>query len=282
MAENNKEQTMGCKVHRMLMFYIPFLYAIETRFLKRSKLGVIVWATEYLIPLFLTLFLVATSVENGWYWLIATMAVYNFYEIGYIQNDCETIKKESHPTLRVSTAELRFYERTKVLVYSWRLLLGCGLSVFFYLSGIALIAIIVLWCVVPFYMLYNHLRGRINLYLILPLTTYRYCMPLFLCPFVLNARLLACALLFFIAYPLLKFVEVCAGGKDLPQEPWTRLLMKSFESRFAFRIKYYLVLTLCLVAISFYCEVFAWLWLIPLYYLLLRIPQLKMKKLGAR
>lgn len=272
---------MGCKFHRILMFFVPLLYALETRFLKRSKYGIVVWATEYLLPTFLALLLVHMQ-QSGWTkWLIAILAVYNLYEIGYIQNDCETIKKENNPTIRLSSLELCFYERWKLFIYGFRLFLGIIATIYFFSMGVDVMVLITYWLIVPFYLIYNNIRGRINLYMIFLLTAYRYVVPLLLVTDINNSRGVAMTIAVVISYPFLKWVEICAGGKSLPQEKWTRLFLKQYDSRFSFRIKYYFVITLLFVGIHLLGEC-AWFWPLPLYFLLLRSCQLNMPKLGAR
>lgn len=283
MEESHRKESVGCKYHRMLMFYIPIMYALETRFLKRSKWGVLIWGTEYLFPVTMTLFLVVgMDICEIWIkFLLAIAGVYDFYEIGYIQNDCETIKKEASPTLRVSSAELAFYERAKFKIYGIRLILGVVFSLSCFVNGTSWVTLLVLWLIIPFYMLYNNLRGRINLYLILPLAIYRYCMPVSLVVYNHDAVFWYSWIMLVVAYPFLKFLEICAGGKSLPQEKWTIFILKN-DDRFAFRVKYYFSVTICVFVFCLLNGNAPLLWYIPLYYFILRLLQLKMPKLGSR
>lgn len=281
MEKSNSYEKVDCKAHRMLMFFVPLLYALETRFLKRSKYGVVVWATEYLIPILISFYLIHMGFCGWINWLIDILAVYNLYEIGYIQNDCETIKKEISPTLRVSSEELWFYEKWKILCYGFRILLGIITSSYFLSIGTDVRTLFIFWLIVPVYLIYNRIRGRINLYLIFPLTLYRYVVPLVL----LNTNSYRESVVLTVviaAYPFLKWVEVCAGGKSLPQEKWTKMFLNSFDARFRFRIKYYSVLTLACICLCYFHEIVAWLWVLPMYFLLLRSCQLHMPRLGAR
>ena len=209
MGKSHREKDMGCKYYRMLMFYVPIMYALETRFLRRSKWGIFIWATEYLFPVIITLFLIAgmeiCNIEVNFF--LAVMGVYNFYEIGYIQNDCETVKKEVNPTLRVSSAELVFYEKAKFKIYGIRLILGVVFSLFFLIDGVSWIILLFFWLIIPFYMLYNNLRGRINLYLILPLAIYRYCMPVSLVVYNYDVVFWYSWIMLVVAYPFLRFLE---------------------------------------------------------------------------
>ena len=86
----------------------------------------------------------------------------------------------------------------------------------------------------------------------------------------------------FISYPLPTFMEICADGKGNPPERWTKLFMKDFEGRFIFRIWYYAVMLALTIWLA-YCGIIPYISIIiPFYYLMDRIPQLKMKKLAAR
>lgn len=281
MEKNSKENEMGCRFHRILMFFVPLLYALETRFLKRSKLGAIVWATEFLLPTIIALWLVKYNFAEWYYWIVSILSVYNLYEIGYIQNDCETIKREQKPTLRVSTKELLFYEKWKYSIYGLRFLLGLLGSVFFLYHGSNFSHILIFWLIVPIYAIYNYLRGRVNLYLIFILTSYRYCMPLILVCDIAKSENMEIILAVLVVYPVLKLIEICAGGKSLPQEKWTKIFMANYESRFVFRIKYYFCLSILFVVFQLVGNANLF-WLLPVYFLLLRGCQWKMPKLGAR
>ena len=53
MDKVNSAKEMGSIYAGVLMFYVPVLYAIRTRFLKRTKLGIFFWLAEYLFPVFM-------------------------------------------------------------------------------------------------------------------------------------------------------------------------------------------------------------------------------------
>lgn len=281
MGERDKTKTVERKNGGILIFYTPLAYALFTRFIKRSKFGIIVWSTEYLIPLFISMLIVCWTnfdVANA---IISIIAVYNFYEIGYIQNDCETIKKEKNPTMRLTALQLDFYEVHKYSIYGFRLLIGCLTTWYCVEIGTNLMGIIIMWLIIPLYALYNNMRGRINLYMLLLLTTYRYCVPLYV--FGHNTQGLSLALvILFMSYPIPKFIEVCADGKGNPPEKWTHIFLMGFNDRFEFRIKYYLAMTVLCVVLSTISVIPYNLTLLPLYYLLDRLPQLRMKKLPPR
>ena len=274
---------MGSRLYKCLVFCLPLLYAIQTRFLRRSKLGVIVWATEYLMPLLLAMFLLNFESYSLTIAFLSIVASYNLYEIGYIQNDCETIKQEKKPTKRLTHDDLDFYERNKLTIYIVRLLIELMLCYYLYTTGASIICIVFLWFIVPYFVLYNALRGRINLYLILPLTSWRYCFPVFLYGDIMDVSIL-CSIIIcvFFAYPFPTFIEICSDGKGCSPEKWTRFFLNNFSDRFLFRIKYYVIMFLIYLILSICYVVPSYELLIPFYYLIIRIPQLWMKKMGDK
>ena len=102
-------------------FYLPFCYTLFIRFSKVSQF--ISWVAIYIIP---TLLVFLSFYEKGMFsfllcYFLSVMLVYNYYEIGYIQNDTETIKKENNPTLRLTMIQLQYYKSHFILIYSSRI-----------------------------------------------------------------------------------------------------------------------------------------------------------------
>ena len=274
MEKNLETKKMECGIAGSIIFYIPLFFAISTRFLRRSKLGVIVWTTEYLIPVLLSMLTLSLTNFNIVTAIIAILSTYNLYEIGYIQNDCETIKKETKPTRRLSESQLNYYESHKYFIYGFRFLIGLGATVLFVSFGIGWYGICVMWLVIPYYCVYNYLRKRVNLYLLLPLITYRYCFPLYLYGNNTEEQLILVLIILFVAYPLPTFIEICSDGKGNHPEKWTKLFMRDFEKRFIFRVWYYLVLSLICILFAFWGFIPFISTIVPIFYLLDRTPQL--------
>ena len=168
MDKVNSAKEMGSIYTGVLMFYVPVLYAIRTRFLKRTKLGIFFWLAEYLFPVLLSFLLANIEPISISQMLLSVACVYCFYEIGYIQNDCETIKKEENPTLRLSEDELKIYERNKWNIYMTRGVLGILFSMYYIQQGIpSCILLPVLWGSIPLYLLYNSMRNSLILFRLL-------------------------------------------------------------------------------------------------------------------
>ena len=78
------------------LFFIPFMTTIQTHYQSLNK--VIVYFITYLIPEFLIIFLMnypSSIFDWKMYFIffISLVSFVNLYEIGYIYNETETIKK---------------------------------------------------------------------------------------------------------------------------------------------------------------------------------------------
>lgn len=278
MDKVNSAKEMGNSYVGVLMFYVPVLYAIRTRFLKRTKLGIFFWFAEYLFPVLLSLLLANIEPISIFQMLLSVVCVYCFYEIGYIQNDCETIKKEENPTLRLSEDELKIYERNKWNIYMTRGVLGILFSMYYIQQGIpSCILLPVLWGIIPLYLLYNSMRNRLNQYLVLFLMVYRYGVPFFLYThFNWNCYLL---LLIIISYPIPTFIQICAKEKRGRCEKWALFFVGSYNKRELFRLKFYLFLIVGVGVLAFLNQVHLYYVILPIYFFLFRIGSYSMRKI---
>lgn len=148
------------------MFFMPFLFTIRTHYNSPCKIAV--YGITYIVPLFLIVFMqnYPASISSTIFYvvfLLALVSYVNLYEVGYIWNECETIKKETYPTKRLSDERLAFYDKHKILIYTERFALSVGLnallSCFVSSSSILLFsAMEILSCVVFF--VYNSVRGK--------------------------------------------------------------------------------------------------------------------------
>ena len=278
MDKVNSAKEMGSSYVGVLMFYVPVLYAIRTRFLKRTKLGIFFWFAEYLFPVLLSLLLANIEPISIFQMLLSVVCVYCFYEIGYIQNDCETIKKEENPTLRLSEDELKIYERNKWNIYMTRGVLGILFSMYYIQQGIPSCTLLpVLWGIIPLYLLYNSMRNRLNQYLVLFLMIYRYGVPFFLYThFNWNCYLL---LLIIISYPIPTFIQICAKEKRGRCEKWALFFVGSYNKRELFRLKFYLFLIVGVGVLAFLNQVHLYYVILPIYFFLFRIGSYSMRKI---
>ncbi len=159
-----------------LFFFVPFCYFFKTRLIKKSNK--ISWFFIYLLPILLVIFseknVNLSSVLSVFMYILS---VYTVYEMGYIWNDTETIKNEKKPTRRLTVTELDFYEENKKLIYLSRLLLVLIFSLYFFGSNIYYFLLFNIFSILFLYVLYNSIRGVLNLPLHFLLVCFRFVTP---------------------------------------------------------------------------------------------------------
>lgn len=193
---------------RYNFFYFPVVYTYVTRLQRPSRL--FSWMMIYVVPVSYACVGLQTdfSLRHLLTCWLGMIFVYNFYETGYIENDTETIKRESCPTLRVSLPQRDFYERHKKSIYGSRLLWGILLGGMIYMSVsdkvLALRFIGVVCSLLPLYGIYNRIRNNGNLYMHIVLVTIRYCSCLLLFWGPGSFRVLGVA---WFAFPFPNFME---------------------------------------------------------------------------
>ncbi|HFU9090060.1 TPA: hypothetical protein ACH7KN_005329, partial [Escherichia coli] len=85
----------------MYIFICPFAYTYNTRL--RSLISLLSWGVIYFLLLLLFVMVQNDGINYTeiMIFCVSIIIVYNNYEIGYIINDTETIKKEKKPTMRL-------------------------------------------------------------------------------------------------------------------------------------------------------------------------------------
>lgn len=146
--------------YRNLIFYIPFLYSFHTRF--QGLRGFCEFILKYLIPTLGTAFLFNGYQVSTLNYILGLFLVYTLYEVGYIQNDAETIKKETNPTMRLQEDQLSFYNAHRLAIYSIRFILAVLLTIAAYKAGISSLALAFTWLIMPTYLVYNQVRGVVT------------------------------------------------------------------------------------------------------------------------
>lgn len=195
-----------------LYFYIPYLYTIKTRLGKKGRL------LSYILilvipPAYFALILQAENptLNSLFAVIIGTLIIQNNYEIGYIQNDAETIKKENLPTLRLGKEALSYYELNKVQIYLSRFLWWALLVSILFLMQHAihdtLIFVGIATLIIPIFLIYNSVRNYLNLILHFILTIFKYTAVQFL---FLSSFKFEIFLLSLFAYPFLNLLDRAA------------------------------------------------------------------------
>ncbi|ASV56070.1 hypothetical protein LJPFL01_2707 [Lelliottia jeotgali] len=160
------------------------------------------WCLYYLVPFASVAFYYGV---NFYAILFAIALVYSSYDVGYIYNNAETIKKERDPTRRYSEMELVFYESNKFSIYLTKVFISiaCAFSLSFLYHYDAIQWLILSSLIIIVFLIYNSIRGVGNFYLQLFLSTLRYSFPLFLLS-GFNYELLLFSMLIF---PIPNFLE---------------------------------------------------------------------------
>lgn len=202
------------------------------------------WIMIYPVPVLLSLLLLTPDLiylSDVIATLLAMLAVYSIYELGYMDNDSRTVALESEPTERLTAQDKAFWRRWRLLVILVRglftllsvvmigvLVQGNPAGTAWYLLGLAGISVV--------FPIYNSTRGRINLPLHFLLVTCRFAAPgMILVQWDRPAYLLVMAL----AFPLPNLLER-AGEARYGLAPFAPLL----RQRHIFRIGWYGALTL--------------------------------------
>lgn len=192
------------------VFYFPFWYSKQTRF--RTTTRLCSWIIIYLIPVSLSFLLVSPAFDYIYLLksFIGVLLVYNLYEIGYIYNDAETIKREKSPTMRLSQLQLRYYENNKKSIYLFRFLIALVTTVLLSFNDHTLVFLLASWGIIPAYALYNSVRNRLNIPLHFVLVTLRYCSPALL---FIDSSNYYIFLLMICLFPVINTLERCAESR---------------------------------------------------------------------
>lgn len=168
-----------------LLFYIPYMTTIQTHYHSINK--VIVYFITYVIPEFLIVFFQNYSMHIDWklylIFIISFTSFVNLYEIGYIYNETETIKKETDPTKRLNEEQLAHYESRKIFIYMERffvtVLLNVALAFLVSKTSLLLFSLEEVITLAVFF-LYNSVRGgRITQAIYFLLSSLKYLAPVF-------------------------------------------------------------------------------------------------------
>ncbi len=193
-------------MNEYLLYYIPFLYFYKTRL--KSFLKFISWMCIYVFPIFLFVVFFQKNTfnpEDIIIILLSMILVYVLYEIGYIFNDTETIRKEVNPTLRLNKKQFDFYYANKVTIYIFRFVIALSLSVELAFLEIPLFNSLLPWAIVLVYMLYNYFRSRVNLLLHFILVTLRYSLPILM----VTGVKIEVVLYIMLVFPVVNLIERC-------------------------------------------------------------------------
>ena len=159
------------------VFYIPFAYYGVVRMGTLSKF--IGFSIYYILPtLYYFLYCFGYSLCGILIYLVSLLLLYNIYEVGYIQNDTETVQKERQPSLRLYVYNLRFYYEHRCSIYLTRIFISIILSfLLIYISNEnkgAFFYIVLCFIELGVFLIYNLIRSNWSLVIFILLQIIKY------------------------------------------------------------------------------------------------------------
>ena len=242
-----------------MRIFLPFYYLFYSRL--KSNISRIAWIFTYIIPIFIVSYL--SNIEFIFTFLLI-FSIYFTYEIGYIYNDCEVIKKDINPTLRLKKEDIQYYEKYKLIIYSIRILflsIIIGIiylsypyyinPVFYTLGGISFL-----------YIIHNSIRNHWNILSYSLLIFFRY----FAFVSFIEQDVFFCFLLW-VVYPLCVTIEFSSKSRFYTSN---YIKIPNFDR---FRVFYYILLVfisfpLCIIIFNKYTIIFL---ILSLYFALYRL-----------
>lgn len=236
---------------RQLFFFLPFMYAVGTRF--DSPKNLLRFLLKYLIPVILL-----PAFADGFNILLLLIGIiytYNLYECGYIENDCETIKHEDNPTMRLTSIQLDYYERHKIIIYTTRVFVHVLLFCLLFLIDVPLLRLLYGMLLTPIYLLYNRIRNKWNMIIYMIQMYLRYSVPIFLS---INDISISLAVMILLIYPYPTYVQrTVKGSFGYINRFYQKYVIASYSDIHIFRRKYYIFLAL-ISALCYYAQIIEW------------------------
>lgn len=229
--------------------YIPFAYVTTARLGTLAKSLSLVLL--YVMPtLYFALLSANFSLDILPTYLIGLVMIYTLYEMGYIQNDTEAIKREIKPSLRLWDRNFDFYNRHKLSIYTTRVTIVLILSTLLLLlhgtTTSTILFLISVWSITLIYQVYNSGRNRWGLFLFVLLQISRY-MPYMLL-FYPNISPKICLLLF-CSFPLCNIMERSSHPRFGIR--FSQLIIPNDQFLTTFRVLYYLLACITLLFLYF-------------------------------
>ncbi|AJB63447.1 hypothetical protein SS08_07630 [Enterobacter hormaechei subsp. steigerwaltii] len=245
-----------------LFFFLPILYSFTTRLNSNKKR--IAWVLSYYIPVAICVFLIYTKYTYTECLALSVFIIYTIYasyEIGYIYNDTELIKKEKNPTLRLENENLEYYENNKYKIYLTRsiilivlILVACFIDIKLGFSlTVSCVTILLL------YSIYNSIRNRYNIPLYSLLVYTRY-FSIFI--FSINSF---DSLLLWLVYPFCVTLEFMSKPRFKFNMKW---ILNNLDM---FRSIYYSFLLILIIALDSVLMIDKIIYILVLYFLAFRI-----------
>ncbi len=252
-----------------LLMIFPYLYFLRTRL--KGKIQRLSWIFIYFIPN-IFLYLYVTDFEfsfNNLSIMILSLILINYiYDNGYIQNDVILTKKEKNPTLRIDGKLLEDLRKNIIKIFIFRFFIAAFILFYLFLfidDAMNFLTFLSISILLQFlYLIYNSTRTVLNLYLILPLSYFRFYG--FIIPFVSQKDLVGFIFLTILIYPLSKFLEFTKQPRYKYE-----YISKMVANVDVFRVKYYLIVFIIFLLLYNFFYINLVYVFIVFYYLVFRI-----------
>lgn len=233
-----------------LIFTVPFGYSHISRF-KNCK-GWAQFFFKYIVPSLLIILLFGKTTPINF--ILSLAYVYGIYEYGYIQNDCETIKKESNPTLRVTKQQLSFYNGHRVQIYILRTIVLVVISLLLVsVCNIKWQLLVFATLILPVFFVYNKIRSHWNLELHIVLMLLRYYAFIAI---AMNSFRWDLVLLTLFIYPITVYIQLSVKGKfGWKNKIYQRFLISDYSKIHPFRVKYYSFFSILLLLFWYIADI---------------------------
>jgi len=236
----------------MCKYCIPFYYLVLSRL--KSKIDRVSWIIIFIVPTFL-LGLFFTDMSFYKYTLVfilANLVFYSLYEIGYMENDIQTTKKEKNPTIRINNSEYIYLNQNYSRVIKIKYIIVFILVVLLALivEDIKRLELFIGVLIVSrlFFYLHNFFRSRLNILTFFVLAITKYVMILFLV--VPSDKLAFSIVMAIIIFPLLRTIEHASRNK-YHLSTYATLI----GNHDLFRLKYYLTILVITILLYYFFHI---------------------------
>lgn len=231
-------------------FYIPTLYIFKVR-LERNIKRLLSWWFLLLVPTLGYTVLIDDSIGlmGLLRFLILVFSVVSYHELGYIQNDTQSISREKNPTIRLNNEDLNYCLTHMSHIFATRLVFVALLMIVYVTispCGVALnVTLLSFLTLLPIFVLYNNLQGLTSVLFYPILVSARYLV--LISPCIGSQDLWLITLLLLLSYP----IEIGIERFSMPKKRYGFMgrIIPDEKSKARFRALYYLVVLILLAPI---------------------------------
>ena len=233
-----------------IIYYLPLYYGIKTR--AKGIFHKMSFMTNILIPnLFFSVFYSSqgyNSIQQFLIGIMAFIAMYSIYEVGYLQNDTFTIRLEERPTIRLDAIENKYIQENVLKIIAVKIITALFIPFltccYFNISIINLFLLCIsLLGLFLAYSIFNSYRNINCLYSIFFILIFKYCSSPLLSIEIENVLPMLAAGTFCI--PVERTIIFAALGKYTEK-------FKHVIDIDTFRVKYFFIITLVMAGMSFF------------------------------